>query len=286
MQLELSLGASESAGIMEVVRDRRLRGPVLVGCGVNLSMQLSGIDAVLYYSTKVLQDAGIELEWAQVYTVLISLVNVLVTIPAMMLMDKAGRKVIQSLGLGGMCVAYLTMTVALVTGQHLLAVGAMFGVVCCFAFGPGCIAWFIVSELTPVHVRGFATTVGLGANWMANFLVAFTFPHVLAALRSWTFGIFAASTLLLTLFTLACLPETKGRTVAEISEFFAPPKASVAAGAAPKASVAAAASAADPPSLSSIETKLPRSESWHSDISTAPSNATSSGLATPLLSCE
>merc|ERR1712190_130278 len=139
----------------------------------------------------------------------------------MVLMDKAGRKVNQSLGLGGMCVAYLVMTAALVTGQHLVAVGAMFGVVCCFAFGPGCIAWFIVAELTPVHARGFATTVGLGSNWLANFLGAFAFPHVLAALHAWTFGIFAVTTLLLTVFTLTCLPETQGRSVAEISDFFA-----------------------------------------------------------------
>jgi len=159
-----------------------------------------------------------------------------------------------------------------VTGRHLLAVGAMFGVVCCFAFGPGCIAWFIVSELTPVHVRGFATTVGLGANWLANFLVAFAFPHVLAALHSWTFGLFAASTLLLTAFTVTCLPETKGRTVAEISEFFAAPRVSVV-------------SAADPPRLPTPP-KLPRSDSWHSEISTAPSTTASAGFTTPLLSCQ
>jgi hypothetical protein len=164
------------------------------------------------------------------------------------------------------------MTTALVTGRHLLAVGAMFGVVCCFAFGPGCIAWFIISELTPVHVRGFATTVGLGANWLANFFVAFAFPHVLAALHSWTFGIFAASTLLLTAFTLACLPETKGRTVAEISEFFAVPEVPVIC-------------VAGPPCLPTPP-KLPRSDSWHSEVSTAASSAGFATPATPLLSCQ
>merc|ERR1719210_2652046 len=121
MQLELSLSSSETLTIGDVARDRRLWGPILVGCGVNLSMQLSGIDAVLYYSTKVLEDAGVALEWAQLYTVLISLLNLLVTIPAMMLMDKAGRKVIQSMGLGGMCLSYVAMTAALVSGRHILA---------------------------------------------------------------------------------------------------------------------------------------------------------------------
>jgi len=193
---------------------------VWVGIGVNLSMQLSGIDAVLYYSTRVFIDAGIPLEWAQVYTTMVAFTNVLVTIPAMLLMDKAGRKVIQSVGLGGMCIAYVLMTGALVTGCHDLAVAAMFLIICFFAFGPGCIAWFIIAELIPVHARGVATTLGLGANWFANWLVAFVFPMILASLHHWTFSIFAASTLVLTLFTIFFLPETKGKNVSEIAELY------------------------------------------------------------------
>lgn len=246
----------------------------MVGCGVNLSMQLSGIDAVLYYSTKVLQDAGVTLEWAQVYTVMISLLNVLVTIPAMFLMDRAGRKVIQSCGLAGMCLAYIVMTVALVAKMHLVAICAMFFVVGCFAFGPGCIAWFIVAELTPAHARGLATTLGLGANWLANFLVAFAFPHVLAELHAWTFGVFAVLTLLLTVFTLRCLPETRGRTVAEISEFFAPAVAEPA----PRPQVKPML----PTLLPKCEPRCDSKKYCHSEASTtAPSSASS--LASPLL---
>jgi len=225
MRLEVGLAESKRIGLREVARDRRLWGPVVVSVGVSLSMQLSGIDAVLYYSTKVLQDAGIAMESVQVYTVLISAVNVLVTIPAMLFMDSVGRKVVQGAGLGGMCLAYITMTKALVMGEHVLAVGAMFAVVCCYAFGPGCVVWFIITELTPIHVRGLATSLGLGANWLANFLVAFMFPHMQASLHSWSFSVFAALTFLLTIFTFACLPETKGRHVAEISGFFTSPDA-------------------------------------------------------------
>jgi sugar porter (SP) family MFS transporter len=264
MEMELAMGDAESIGPREIVRDWTLLGPVLVGCGVNLSMQLSGIDAVLYYSTKVLQDAGLPLEWAQVFTVLVSLVNILVTIPAMLLMDKAGRKVIQSAGLGGMCVAYIIMTAALVMKQHILAVCAMFLVVSSFAFGPGCIAWFIAAELTPIHARGFATTVGLSANWIANFFVAFAFPHILVRLRSWTFSIFAMSTLGLLAFTVLCLPETKGKTALEISRSFS--------------------TVADlpPPADCSASSKRLRSESVNSLASTA---ASTTCLTTPLLEC-
>lgn len=91
--------------------------------------------------------------------------NVLVTIPAMLFMDKAGRKLFQSVGLGGMCCSYIVITFAMVTGRHMLAVYSMVTIIIFFAFGPGCIGWFIVAELTPIHARSFGTSLGLGANW-------------------------------------------------------------------------------------------------------------------------
>mmetsp|Transcript_78768 Transcript_78768/g.254479 ORF Transcript_78768/g.254479 Transcript_78768/m.254479 type:complete len:561 (+) Transcript_78768:112-1794(+) len=301
MRLELTHCGSETAGFREIARDRRLWGPVLVGVGVNLSMQLSGIDAVLYYSTRVLEDAGVPLEWAQVYTVLISSMNVLVTIPAMLLMDRTGRKVLQICGLGGMCLAYTVMTLSLLRGHHLVAVGAMFVLVVCYAFGPGCIAWFIVAELTPVHVRPFATTVGLGANWLANFAVAFTFPHILASMHSWTFSIFAVLTLLLTLFTVICLPETHGRTAAEIAEYYS--SSAPSPGDAPAATVepctpmkmprpasmACFASTADTPDghAAGFQVRVPGMEqcAWILGKAWSPlfSSKSSGGLAAPLL---
>lgn len=95
---------------------KSMRAPVWIGVMVNLSMQLSGIDAVLYYSTNVFENAGIDLEWAQVCTTLVGLVNVVVTIPAMLFMDVAGRKTIQCCGLGGMCVSYCVMVYSMVGG--------------------------------------------------------------------------------------------------------------------------------------------------------------------------
>merc|ERR1711862_922145 len=109
----------------------------------------------------------------------------------------------------------------MVTGKHTLAVYAMISIIIFFAFGPGCIGWFIVAELTPIHARSFGTSLGLGANWGANWLVGFVFPHILTALGDWCFSVFAGTTFVLTLFTLICVPETKGKTITEVSKFFA-----------------------------------------------------------------
>merc|ERR1711998_618463 len=138
----------------------------------------------------------------------------------MFVMDKAGRKVIQSIGLGGMCISHSVMTFALLHNYHMLAVWAMVSTICFFGMGPGCVAWFIISELVPIHARGMATVLGLGVNWFANWFVAFIFPQLLDSIGNWTFALFALTTFLLVMFTQLCLPETRGKSVAEVAKFF------------------------------------------------------------------
>lgn len=136
-------------------------------------------------------------------------------------MDSVGRKTIQSIGLGGMCLSYFAITVSLVNGWYTLAVLSMVMIIVFFAFGPGCVGWFIVSELTPIHARALGTSLGLGANFFANWLVGFVFPFIHDAAGDWCYTVFLATTLVLTVFTLMCVPETKGKSIAEVSKFFA-----------------------------------------------------------------
>uniref|UniRef100_A0A7S1AM21 Hexose transporter 1 n=2 Tax=Noctiluca scintillans TaxID=2966 RepID=A0A7S1AM21_NOCSC len=214
---------ADRATLWEVFSDELLWKPMLVGIVVNLSMQFSGIDAVFFYSTSVFLSAGIGLQNAQFCTTLIGLCNVLVTIPAMMFMDLFGRKTIQSCGLGGMCVSYVIMTVGLVFNLHFVSVTAMLMIICFFALGPGCIAWFIIAELVPMHARCIAISMALGVNWCASWFISFIFPHLLAYLKKWTFATFAASTFVLACYTHVFLPETKGKTVLEVRETFYTP---------------------------------------------------------------
>eukprot|EP00927_Polykrikos_kofoidii_P067051 TRINITY_DN62589_c0_g1_i1.p1 TRINITY_DN62589_c0_g1~~TRINITY_DN62589_c0_g1_i1.p1 ORF type:complete len:564 (+),score=67.81 TRINITY_DN62589_c0_g1_i1:254-1693(+) len=219
MREELSL-SDKNATLRDVVKDELLWKPLLIGSVVNLSMQFSGIDAVFYYSTRVFLGAGFSMDQAQVSTTGVGLCNLLVTIPAMVFMDKAGRKVIQITGLSGMSVSFVLMTVALVNGMHTLAVIAMVFVICFFAFGPGCIAWFIMTELVPIHARGLSVTIALLVNWAANWFIAYIFPLIHDMLGKWTFMVFAVSCATLALYTAIFLPETKGKTVMEIRESF------------------------------------------------------------------
>merc|ERR1712086_247394 len=94
------------------------------------------------------------------------------------------------------------------------------GVVIFFAFGPGCIAWFIIAEIFPLYARDPAMGLGVAINWVANWLVAFTFPMVQLKFGDYTFLWFAASTGSFYIFTYFFVPETKQRTIAEVTTEF------------------------------------------------------------------
>ena len=97
----------------------------------------------------------------------------------------------------------------------------MTGVIVSFAFGPGCIAWFIIAEIFPMRARDSAMAVGIFLNWSANWFVAFVFPLLWHYTQPFTFLLFAASTAYFWYFTTKYVPETRGKTIAQVTEKFA-----------------------------------------------------------------
>ena len=83
-----------------------------------------------------------------------------------------------------------------------------------------CVAWFIIAETFPLGARDTAMTIGIFINWMANWLVAFSFPHLLEHTQPYTFLVFVATAAFFLFFTIRFVPETKGLTVAEITKEF------------------------------------------------------------------
>ena len=133
---------------------RKLRRQLLVGVVIQLSMQLSGIDAIFYYSTRAFRAAG--LDDPQLATTALGCLNVLLTVVSISLMDRFGRRTLLLAAWAGMAASYALLTVAFVGAtagaaagaMHVLATLAMGGAVTSFAIGPGCIAWFIVAEVS------------------------------------------------------------------------------------------------------------------------------------------
>ncbi|XP_033482297.1 solute carrier family 2, facilitated glucose transporter member 1 [Epinephelus lanceolatus] len=209
--------------IPELFRSPLYRQPLLVAVILQLSQQLSGINAVFYYSTRIFEKAGVE---QPVYaTIGAGVVNTAFTVVSLFVVERAGRRSLHLLGLLGMAGSAVLMTIALALLDKLkwmsyLSIVAIFSFVAFFEIGPGPIPWFIVAELFSQGPRPSAIAVAGFSNWTANFIVGMCFQYVEELCGPYVFIIFTVLLLVFFVFTYFKVPETKGRTFDEIASGF------------------------------------------------------------------
>jgi MFS transporter, SP family, galactose:H+ symporter len=225
-QLERDL-ASEGQGTWSELLGRTLRPALIVGVGLAVFQQVTGINAVIYYAPQIFQAAGFTSDLTSLAaTTGIGIINVLATFIAIWLVDRAGRKPLLIAGVLGMVTTLGVLGLAFRDDAAGRAAGnlGLITVVCLaayivfFAFSLGPIVWLMISEIYPLRNRAQAVAVSTASNWGANFLVSLTFPILTNRLGSSpTFFIYAALGVVTLLFVIARVPETKGRTLEEIS---------------------------------------------------------------------
>jgi len=203
---------------------KSLRFPLIVGLGLQLAQQLSGINAVFYYSTGFFEKARFKDPWLG--SVLAATVNVISTGLAVQMMDRLGRRTLLLISSTAMCLSSIALTVTLylsadqpenVTLGYVLVICVLLFVTF-FEMGLGPIPWLIVAEIFPSKARATAMTAASALNWTANFIVGITFPHVTNNLGKWSFVPFAAFLVLTTAFTTEFVFETKGKSLQEIQQ--------------------------------------------------------------------
>uniref|UniRef100_A0A8C2ZJ60 Solute carrier family 2 member 3a n=1 Tax=Cyclopterus lumpus TaxID=8103 RepID=A0A8C2ZJ60_CYCLU len=208
--------------ILELFRSPAYRQPLLIAVMLQLSQQLSGINAVFYYSTGIFKSAGVK---QPIYaTIGAGVVNTVFTVVSLFLVEKAGRRTLHLVGLGGMAISALLMTISLllkdIPVMSYMAIIAVMMFVAMFEMGPGPIPWFIVAELFSQGPRPAAMAVAGCCNWTANFLVGMSFPKLVEWCGPWVFLIFMAFLIFFFIFTYLKVPETRGKTFDEIARSF------------------------------------------------------------------
>ncbi|KAL0604610.1 Solute carrier family 2, facilitated glucose transporter member 1 [Plecturocebus cupreus] len=228
--------------ILELFRSAAYRQPILIAVVLQLSQQLSGINAkqrrptmsreaptvslvwqVFYYSTSIFEKAGVQ---QPVYATIGSgIVNTAFTVVSLFVVERAGRRTLHLIGLAGMAGCAILMTIALALLEQLpwmsyLSIVAIFGFVAFFEVGPGPIPWFIVAELFSQGPRPAAIAVAGFSNWTSNFIVGMCFQYVEQLCGPYVFIIFTVLLVLFFIFTYFKVPETKGRTFDEIASGF------------------------------------------------------------------
>lgn len=218
----------EGAGSWAELLDPGLRPALLVGIGLAVVQQVTGINAIIYYAPQIFTSAGISSDsTALAATIGIGVINVAATFIAIGLVDRAGRKPLLIAGLAGMILSLAIVALAFDEagkgGETLsvLTVGAVGAYIVSFAFSLGPVVWLMISEIYPIRVRAQAVAVSTAANWAANFAVSLLFPVMRSDLGSpATFLIYAVLGLLSVFFILAKVPETKNKTLEEIARLW------------------------------------------------------------------
>ncbi|TRY63220.1 hypothetical protein TCAL_11317 [Tigriopus californicus] len=217
--------AEAKINVCELLRSPSLRLPLLIAVVMQLSQQLSGINAVFYYSTNLFITTGLSESNAKLATIGIGSVMVLMTLVSIPLMDRSGRRTLHLYGLGGMFIFSIFITISFLVKElvawiwWLSVVSTLFYVVF-FAVGPGSIPWMITAELFSQGPRPAAMSVAVLINWCANFCVGIGFPTMQTALENYTFLPFSVFLAIFWIFTYKKVPETKNKTFDEIATLF------------------------------------------------------------------
>lgn len=200
-----------------------IRLALIIGAGLAMFQQITGINTVIYYGPTIFQQAGFASASAAILaTVGVGLVNVLLTIVAILLLDRVGRRPLLLVGLAGMIVGLGAMGLAFQFTAHSqtlawLAVISLMVYVGSFAIGLGPVFWLLIAEIYPLKVRGRAMSIATLSNWGFNLLVASTFLTLVNSMgQSWTFWTYGLVSVLAWIFCYRLVPETKGHTLEEI----------------------------------------------------------------------
>ncbi|XP_004677373.1 PREDICTED: solute carrier family 2, facilitated glucose transporter member 8 isoform X1 [Condylura cristata] len=242
---EPPVGPADQGFHLAQLRRPSIYKPFVIGISLMAFQQLSGINAVMFYAETIFEEA--KFKDSSLASVVMGIIQVLFTALAALIMDKAGRRLL--LTLSGVVMVFSTSAFGTYfkltqsgpgnsshvdllapasvesadasVGLAWLAVGSMCLFIAGFAVGWGPIPWLLMSEIFPLHVKGVATGVCVLTNWLMAFLVTKEFSSLMEVLRPYgAFWLASAFCIFSVLFTLVCVPETKGKTLEQITAHF------------------------------------------------------------------
>jgi sugar porter (SP) family MFS transporter len=214
---------SETKGVWKSLAQGWVKSALVIGIGLAFFQQVTGINTIIYYAPTIFEFSGFKsADAALLATIGVGVVNMLMTVVALRLLDKWGRRPLLFTGLIGMIVSLIALTVAfalpnLSDSLHWITVASLMVYVASFAISLGPIFWLMISEIYPLDIRGVAMGISTMANWGFNWLVALTFLTLVNTIGiSSSFGLYAILGILALIFCYLKVPETKGKSLEEI----------------------------------------------------------------------
>jgi SP family xylose:H+ symportor-like MFS transporter len=201
---------------------------ILIGITISIFQQFVGINVVLYYATDIFKGMGMSTNASLMQTIIVGAVNLIFTVVAVLSVDHFGRKPLQIIGALVMAVSMIALGADFwMGGKGVVALVAMLVYTAGFAVSWGPVTWVLLSEIFPNQIRGKAMAVAVAAQWVANYLVSWSFPilddnpylveHFKHGFAYWIYGVMSV---LAALFMWRFVPETKGRSLEQMEKLW------------------------------------------------------------------
>jgi SP family arabinose:H+ symporter-like MFS transporter len=219
----LNLKNSEDSGSVKELLQPTLRLPLLIGVGLAVLQQITGINAIMYYAPEIFKQTGAGTNAALTQTVWVGVVNFAFTLVAVWLIDKTGRKALLIIGAAVMAICLFVVGYGFyseyVSGLLILLFILLYVAAFAVSFGP--VVWVMISEIFPTRIRGRATAIASMSLWIADYVVSQTFPLLLEGIgTSATFWLFAVISVIALIFCMKYVPETKGKSLEQIERLW------------------------------------------------------------------
>jgi SP family xylose:H+ symportor-like MFS transporter len=205
-----------------------LRGVLALGIALAVLQQITGINVFLYYAPEIFKSLGKGTNAALLQTVIVGAVNLAFTIAAILVVDRLGRKPLMILGSAGMGVSLTFLGLAAYLQRtEIWVLTFMLTYIASFAIAIGPVTWVLLSEIFPTKVRGRAMAIATLLLWTANYIVSQTFPMldehpflVATFHHGFAFWLYGAMCVVLILVVWRWVPETKGKSLEEIEQYW------------------------------------------------------------------
>jgi len=231
IEMSVNESLSQKTTLKDLLQPHYLK-PTVILLGLMLFQQLSGINAVIFYTVQIFKDAGSTMD-SNLSSIIIGIVQVVATMVAVVLVDRAGRRILLLISDVAMCAAIAVLGIFFQLKDNDESVKDSIGwlplisliiFITAFSVGYGPIPWMMMGELLPPNVKGQAASIATATNWFLAFLVTKFFQDIQKAITiQWCYWIFAIVCGVGAVYVFIFVPETKGKSMEEIQNQFGAP---------------------------------------------------------------
>lgn len=208
----------ETLTVWGLLTSRKYRKPLVIAIGVACAQQITGIDAIFFYSATIFARGGIS--DGRVGSVIDNLLMLLPSFALIPLTQRFGNRKMFIGSAAGMFLSATALTIAYICDVPTLSIVFTATFTLSFALGCGPLIWGVTSDLFPPSQRPTGVSICIAINWICNLIVGVVFPYMNDGLEDYSFVPFMVVTLLYVAFFSLCIPETMGKTSEEIQAWF------------------------------------------------------------------